>query len=41
MQFDPLDSEMGFLDFLDGFVYFFFGKDRTDLGEITVHEEFS
>ncbi|MBQ8689580.1 MAG: DUF1963 domain-containing protein [Clostridia bacterium] len=41
MQFDPLDSEMGFLDFLDGFVYFFFGEDENDLESVTLVEEYS
>ena len=41
MQFDPLDNEMGFLDHLDGFLYFFFGKDEKDLEGVTLVEEFS
>ena len=41
MQYDPLDNEMGFLDFLDGFVYLFFGDDETDLDQIVLHQEFS
>jgi hypothetical protein len=41
MQFDPMDNDTGFLDFLDGFVYFFFGKDQRDFGGITLHEEYS
>lgn len=41
MQFDPLDSEMGFLDALDGFLYFFFGEDETDLEGVTLSEEYS
>ena len=40
-QFDPLDSEMGFLDHLDGFLYFFFGKDEYDLESVTLVEEYS
>ena len=40
-QFDPLDSEMGFLDHLDGFLYFFFGKDDNDLESVTLVEEYS
>lgn len=41
MQFDPLDSDMGFLDFLDGFIYFFFGKNEKDFSKVFLHEEFS
>ena len=41
LQFDPLDSEMGFLDHLDGFLYFFFGKDKNDLESVTLVEEYS
>ena len=41
LQFDPLDNEMGFLDFLDGFVYFFYGDDENDLEEVWLQEEFS
>lgn len=41
LQFDPLDSEMEFLDHLDGFLYFFFGKDENDLEGATLVEEYS
>jgi len=41
MQFDPLDSEMGFLDYIDGFLYFFFGKDGSDLSEAWLKEEYT
>ena len=41
LQFDPLDSEMGFLDHFDGFLYFFFGKDENDLESVTLVEEYS
>ena len=41
LQFDPLDSEMGFLNHLDGFLYFFFGKDENDLESVTLVEEYS
>ena len=41
MQFDPLDSEMGFLDHLDGFLYFAFGEDESNFDEITLLEEYS
>jgi len=41
MQYDPLDNEMGFLDFIDGFIYFFFDEDESDLGKVTVQTEYS
>ena len=41
MQYDPLDSEMGFLDYLDGFVYFFFGDGEKDWKNIILMEEYS
>ena len=41
LQFDPLDNTMGFLDHMDGFVYFFFEKDEKDFGKIRLHAEFS
>ena len=41
MQYDPLDSEMAFLDSLDGFIYFFFGNDSTEINNITLKEEYS
>lgn len=41
LQFDPLDSEMGFLEHIDGFLYFFFGEDEGDLGSVTLTEEYS
>ena len=41
LQYDPLDNEMGFLDFLDGFVYFFFGEDEKDFEKITLMEEYT
>lgn len=40
MQFDPLDNETGFLDHLDGFIYFFFEKDG-DLSTVFIQEEYS
>ena len=40
LQYDPLDNETGFLDFLDGFLYFFYGDD-DDLEEVWLQEEFS
>ena len=41
MQFDPLDNEMGFLDHLDGFIYFFFGEDESNFNEVMLQEEYS
>lgn len=41
MQYDPLDSDMGFLDDLDGFLYVFFGADETDFTQIHLQEEYS
>ena len=41
LQFDPLDNEMGFLDYIDGFLYFFFGEDEKDFKKITLLEEYS
>lgn len=40
-QFDPLDSEMGIFDQLDGLLYFFFGEDKRDFSKVTLKEEFS
>ena len=41
LQYDPLDNEMDFLDTLDGFVYFFFGKDEKNFESITLMEEYT
>lgn len=41
MQYDPLDNEMGFLDTLDGFFYFFFGDDEKDFEKIILMEEYT
>ena len=41
LQFDPLDTSMGFLEFLDGFVYFFFGDDKRDFENVFITEEYS
>ena len=41
MQYDPLDNHMGFLDFIDGFVYFFFGEDKKSLKNIILMEDYS
>ncbi|MCR4910914.1 MAG: DUF1963 domain-containing protein [Bacilli bacterium] len=40
-QFDPLDSDMGIFSNLDGFIYFFFGKDRKTFKDVEIMEEFS
>ena len=31
MQYDPLSADMPFMDEIDGFLYFFYGDDITDL----------
>ncbi|MBE6594821.1 MAG: DUF1963 domain-containing protein [Ruminococcaceae bacterium] len=41
MQYDPLDNDTGFLEFLDGFIYFFFGEDEKKLENITLWEEYT
>ena len=41
MQFDPLDTDMGFLSHLDGFFYLFFGEDERDFSSITAISDFS
>lgn len=41
LQFDPLDSEMGFLDEIDGFLYFFFDENEKDLAKIRLQAEYS
>lgn len=41
MQYDPMDNEMDFLDSLDGFVYLFFGEDKTNFSAVTLWEEYS
>ena len=41
MQYDPLDNEMGFLDTLDGFFYFFFVDDEKDFEKIILMEEYT
>lgn len=35
MQFDPLAEDTGFLDDIDGYAYFFFGDDKTDIDAIS------
>ncbi len=34
MQFDPLDNNTGFLSEMDGYAYFFFGKEGERLDEV-------
>lgn len=34
LQFDPLAESTGFLDDIDGYAYFFFGSDRSDINAI-------
>ena len=41
LQFDPLDSEMGIFQQLDGLLYFFFGKDRKTFKDVKLMEEIS
>lgn len=41
LQYDPLDSEMDFLDAMDGFVYLFFGADDRDFSSVTLHAEYT
>ena len=41
LQYDPLDNDTGFLDFLDGYVYLFFGEDENNFGGVTLHAEYS
>ena len=40
-QFDPLDSDMGIFNQLDGLIYFFFGKDRKTFKDVVLLEEIS
>ena len=35
LQFDPLGSDMGFLDSLDGYVYLFWGDDVRDFSAVS------
>ena len=41
LQYDPLDNETGFLDYMDGYLYLFFGEDTDDLSKISLMEDFS
>ena len=34
LQFDPLAADTGFLDNIDGYAYFFFEKDRSNIDGI-------
>lgn len=34
LQFDPLAADTGFLENVDGYAYFFFGKNRNNVDEI-------
>lgn len=34
LQFDPLAEDTGFLDNIDGYAYFFFGKDKSDFDSV-------
>ena len=35
MQFDPIDTELGFLNGVDGYFYLFFGEDKNDISKFT------
>ena len=41
MQYDPLDNDTGFLDSLDGFIYFFFGENEKKFENVTLWEEYT
>lgn len=41
LQYDPLDSDMGFLDTMDGYGYLFFGKDNRNFTDVQWHTEYS
>lgn len=40
-QYDPLADDTGFLSHIDGYLYFFFGKDTRDLTSVTLTTEYS
>lgn len=40
LQFDPIASDMGIFSHLDGFLYFFFGKEK-DFSDVSLLEEIS
>ena len=41
LQFDPLDSDMGFLSSVDGFLYLFFGESKDDFSKVTLKLQYS
>ena len=41
LQFDPLDTDAGFLSEVDGYLYFFLGEDELDLSQVKAHLEHS
>lgn len=41
LQFDPLDSEMGIFSNLDGYIYFFLGKDTKTFKDVKIVEDIS
>ena len=41
LQYDPFENDLGFLDFMDGFLYLFFEKGKKDLNAVTLHTEYS
>ena len=42
LQFDPLDTEeLDFFSSMDGYIYFFFGKDKNNFNDIILCFEYS
>ena len=41
MQFDPLFEDMGFLNYIDGYMYIFFGKDKKNFSDVQLMIEYS
>jgi len=41
LQYDPLETEAGFLSFMDGMAYFFAGEDRKNFTDAVWHAEYS
>ena len=41
LQYDPLDTEVSFLDEMDGVAYFFFGEDKEGFTDVVWHAEYS
>ena len=39
MQYDPLASDMGFMDSIDGFAYFVFAEGSDKLEDVTFFAE--